>query len=606
MSPGKAGSRELSRAGDAPLRRPGALQEVFRFSAFDVRLVLLVLLALAYRLILLRTTMAGVDSDQAVAGIMARHVLRGERPIFFYGQSYNGALEAYLTAAAFRLFGQDDLTLRLAHTLCSVALVAQLYGLARRLYGPRVAVATGLWLAVPAPMLVWWGAAAGASYIEAAVLGAGLFLVATRRWWLGRPRRYDLPALGLLAGLGVWVHPMIAYYLVALAVAALPLAWRGRARLPRALARQAPPAMAAFVVGAAPWLDYALRHRGAGVAMLAGRAAPVALPDVLWRLLTQALPVLIGGAHLAGPAGQFARYIGDHPVPYALSLVAIAYLTARSILSPRGLPAQARAWLRGRPLTDAPLAALLLAVFALYLASRYKSLAWTTRDPRYLLPLYTCAPYLMACALGQSPVAGRQSPVGTASHAGTDERTGPTQRGLSTHARTLLAAGDRRLATAALAIALAVNVYGAAHYGEPPSSAFADVRPLAKMLVARGDTAVYGDYWVVWRLAFESGERLTPVVTLGLTVDHNPRGARYPAYLARAARAPRWAYIVPDRYVPALVARLRRHHAPYRRWRWGDSSLFYNHWNWGRPNVVDGPGRPPNWLLRQATQPPSA
>ena len=65
----------------------------------------LALLALAYRLLLLRTTLATVDSDQAVLGLMARHILHGERPVFFYGQSYQGALEAYLTAGVFRLLG---------------------------------------------------------------------------------------------------------------------------------------------------------------------------------------------------------------------------------------------------------------------------------------------------------------------------------------------------------------------------------------------------------------------------------------------------------------------------------------------------------------------
>ncbi len=555
-----------------------------RLSTPDFMGALLVALALAYRLILLRTTMATVDSDQAVAGIMARHVLWGDRPIFFYGQSYNGALEAYLTAAVFRLLGQSDLTLRLAHTLFSAVLVAQLYVLARRLYGPRVALAAGLWLAVPAPMLVWWGTAAGASYIEAAVLGTGLFMVAIRRWWLREPRKYDLPALGLLAGLGVWVHPMIAYYLAALAVAAAPLAWRARARLIRAVPRQAPPVAAAFALGAAPWLDYTLRHRGAGVAVLVARAAPVALPDVLWRLLTQALPVFIGGAHLSGPAGQFARYIAAHPAPYVLSLCAILYLAARLILSPGGLAAQARAWLRGHPPADAPLAALLLTVFALYLGSRYKALSWTTRDPRYLLPIYTCVPYLLACALGESIGDRRWSIERRRIRCGQRWPRMP-------HVGNRLSPITYRLST--LVVALAVNVYGAAHFGELPSSTFADVAPLARTLVARGDEAVYGDYWVVWRLAFASGERLIPVVTLGLTVDHNPRGARYPAYLARAAHARRWAYILPDRDVPMFLARLRRQHRPYRRWRWGDSSTFYNHWNWGRPNLFDGPGPPP-------------
>jgi hypothetical protein len=560
----------------------------YRPSTIDYRLSTIVLLALAYRLILLRATMATVDSDQSVAGIMARHILRGDRPTFFYGQSYNGALEAYLTAVVFRLLGPDDLTLRLVHTLFSVVLVAQLYGLARRLYTPWVALATGLWLAVPAPMLVWWGTAAGASYIEAAVWGTGAFLIAIRRWWLEQPRPYDLPALGLLAGLGVWAHPMIAYYLLALAVAILPLAWRRRARFIRALPWRVWPVAAGFALGAAPWLVYTLQHRTSGLAVLAGRPGPYALPDVLWRLVTQALPVLVGGAHLSGPAGQFARYIGAHPVPYALSLCAIAYLVVVTILSRRGLVAQARAWVCGRPFPDAPLAVLLVTVFALYLGSRYKTLSWTTRDPRYLLPLYTCVPFVIACAMPKSKVESRKSEVVTGSQRGGSRQQKLMQRGWRGKALGLLPTSDFRLPAAALAVALAINIYGAAHYDELPSSTFVNVTPLARTLVAHGDEAVYGDYWVVWRLAFESGERLIPVVTLGLTVDHNPRGARYAPYLARAAHARRWAYILPDRYAGAFVARLRRDHIAYRRWRWGDSSLFYNHWDWGTPNVFEG------------------
>jgi len=564
--------------------RPSTIDH--RPSTIDYRLPIIVLLALAYRLILLRTAMATVDSDQAVAGIMARHILRGERPIFFYGQSYNGALEAYLTAVVFRLLGPDDLTLRLVHTLFSVVLVAQLYGLARRLYTPWVALATGLWLAVPAPMLVWWGTAAGASYIEAAVWGTGIFLIAIRRWWLEQPRAYDLPALGLLAGLGVWAHPMIAYYLLALAVAVLPLAWRRRARFIHALPWHVWPVAAGFALGAAPWLVYTLQHRTSGLAVLAGRPGPYALPDVLWRLVTQALPVLVGGAHLSGPAGQFARYIGAHPVPYALSLCAIAYLVVVTILSRRGLVAQARAWVCGCPFPDASLAVLLVTVFTLYLGSRYKTLSWTTRDPRYLLPLYTCVPFVIACAMPKSIVDGRWSIVGRWRVHG---KRFPLARFFNHRLSTI----DYRLSTV-LAVALAINIYGAAHYDELPSSTFVNVTPLARTLVAHGDEAVYGDYWVVWRLAFESGERLIPVVTLGLTVDHNPRGARYAPYLARAAHARRWAYILPDRYAGAFVARLRRDHIAYRRWRWGDSSLFYNHWDWGTPNVFEGVGPLPS------------
>jgi hypothetical protein len=34
------------------------------------------------------------NSDEAIVGLMARHMLQGERPLFFYGQAYLGSLDA--------------------------------------------------------------------------------------------------------------------------------------------------------------------------------------------------------------------------------------------------------------------------------------------------------------------------------------------------------------------------------------------------------------------------------------------------------------------------------------------------------------------------------
>jgi len=40
------------------------------------------------------------DSDEAVEGLMARHVLGGEFPLFLWGQRYKGVPEVYLSAVA--------------------------------------------------------------------------------------------------------------------------------------------------------------------------------------------------------------------------------------------------------------------------------------------------------------------------------------------------------------------------------------------------------------------------------------------------------------------------------------------------------------------------
>ena len=45
------------------------------------------------------------SSDQAIPGLMARHILTsGELPVFYWGRDYVGATESYLIAGLFRLF----------------------------------------------------------------------------------------------------------------------------------------------------------------------------------------------------------------------------------------------------------------------------------------------------------------------------------------------------------------------------------------------------------------------------------------------------------------------------------------------------------------------
>jgi hypothetical protein len=48
----------------------------------------------------------GTDSDDATMGLMAKHIVAlGGRPIFFYGQSYMGSLEAYAAALMYAFLG---------------------------------------------------------------------------------------------------------------------------------------------------------------------------------------------------------------------------------------------------------------------------------------------------------------------------------------------------------------------------------------------------------------------------------------------------------------------------------------------------------------------
>ena len=55
---------------------------------------------------------------------MARHILQGERPVFFYGQAYMGSLDAWLIAVGFRLLGDSVLTIRIVESILYLLIVA--------------------------------------------------------------------------------------------------------------------------------------------------------------------------------------------------------------------------------------------------------------------------------------------------------------------------------------------------------------------------------------------------------------------------------------------------------------------------------------------------
>ena len=86
--------------------------------------VALGLLALAaiYRLALLARGWPALDSDEAVIGLMARHILHGDRPTFFWGQNYMGPFEAYFAALLFALFGSSTFVLGLSALLLDARL----------------------------------------------------------------------------------------------------------------------------------------------------------------------------------------------------------------------------------------------------------------------------------------------------------------------------------------------------------------------------------------------------------------------------------------------------------------------------------------------------
>jgi hypothetical protein len=90
-------------------------------------LIFALIIALTLKAVLLAFDVFPFNADEAVVALMARHILQGARPVFFYGQSYLGSLDAWLIAFAFLIFSQTVLAIRIVQTVLYLGTILTTY-----------------------------------------------------------------------------------------------------------------------------------------------------------------------------------------------------------------------------------------------------------------------------------------------------------------------------------------------------------------------------------------------------------------------------------------------------------------------------------------------
>lgn len=407
-----------------------------------------VLAAIALRLWILTSQMGGADADEAVVGLMARSILHGQRPLFFWGQDYGGTLEPALVAVLFAVFGSSDIALKLVPVLLSGAAAVLVWRVGRRTVGEPSATAGGLLFLVYPPAFLWWSTKERGFYWVALVLGLAVLLVALRiRDVTQKPRVIDVVALGFFIGLAWWTTPQTMYLVVPV------LGWLLVRR--HVLWTKLWPAIPAAVVGALPWIRGNLTR---GFPSLDEPAPAVATtyPERLGRFFGKLLPTLLGVRH---------AFSGDWllgPVGVVLALVAVVAL---GLLLSR---------LAGDPIRRLALEPLLVVLAAFPFLFAIPGVSAYVTGPRYGLMLAPVLALLVAI-----PLATRARQICALLLA--------TLLGAVTVAA-LLRLADRSPMDAELS---------------PPR-----LGALEQTLDAADVDRVYADYWIAYPLTFETRGRI--------------------------------------------------------------------------------------------------
>lgn len=413
------------------------------------------------------------DSDQAIVGLMAKHLAEGRTvPLFFYGQEYMLAVEAWVAAPFIALFGTSVAALRSALVFLNVATGLLLWRLLVRDAG------LGAWSAAAASSLFWIAPlATGSELVDAQGGNIEPFLWVLLFWLL---RRQPL-ALGVAIALAFLNREFSIYAVPMLGVLDLYERWpQVRAVVLDGLVA----AVGFLVVFTAvqllkPHADL-LGPDSAGVPLETRGQGTVELllQRVHWN------PAEIGT--------RLGVLVGDY-LPTILG-----FKSFKPSIVAIGTDLQV-----GEHLIVAPLIALVTAAVVLLLAIDARSPAW--RDHRWLFPVYLLGIGVIAAvayAITRTPsvytlrygLLAVYAPVGLAALA-------------------LHPARPRSLRTAASAAVVLFAVCSAVDYARvlaraPSHPPPAPLRAIERRLHERGVEVAFADYWRAYSVTFLSGERI--------------------------------------------------------------------------------------------------
>jgi hypothetical protein len=433
-----------------------------------------------------------LDGDEAIVGLMAKHIVDGAPvPIFYYGQHYMGSLEAILVSGLFSIFGVSSAAVKFVPFLFSLALVPLVYRLAREVTGEFGARAATVLIAVPPSPLVIWSSMARGGFIELVVIGAGALLMACR--WLKKeqPPGVSTLLIGLVLGLGWWVNFQIIYFIGPIGLfMLLHLLASGRGAGRRVVSHLAL-GLLGFALGSLPFWIYNFENSFVSFEMFES-AKEGRFTKHLSGLFTVALPTILGAKRFWNTADLFWGSSVVIGVLYGGLFLGLLALRRREIGKLMRLRIDAAAPVE-------MLAVFVVTVGVVFCAS---SFGFLFQAPRYLLPIYVGVFVLVGVVLEQ------------------------------------LFRKSRVLAAALTVFILVINltssyIGGRAVPGEPfvfnNERVSRDHRELIGWLERNGIAWVRTNYWIGYRLALETEERVR------FRVFQEPEQERIKSYIEASA-----------------------------------------------------------------------
>ncbi|MCA1691516.1 MAG: glycosyltransferase family 39 protein, partial [Actinobacteria bacterium] len=402
-----------------------------------------VVVGVLLRIWFISSALGPFDSDEAVAGLMGRHMLDGEFFSFYWGQAYGGVHEAVLLTVLFAVRTPAWLAMEIVPMALSGVAALLTWRIGLLTFGRAGAALAGSLFWCSSAVFVWQSTKERSFYTATLVAGTAVLFLTLRL--IERPTRRDALLLGVAGGVGWHSSPNIVY------MAAPALLWlliETVRKRDLTVLRMSWVAAVGAVVGALPWIYSNLASGGASLKV--GEVLDTTYAFRLGAFAKRALPYALGA--------QTPQWEITLP-----SKILYAFLLAGLALAVLRLPRKAYVFVLGL--------AMLPFIFAALPTS------WYVREPRYLYFTWPLVVLVVGGALGTL-----------------------RNHSLALGVLVLIAAGS--VASTAVMVERGESVKGLWDFAP------GDLSPVIARLDAEGQDRVFADYWIAYRLALATDEKV--------------------------------------------------------------------------------------------------
>lgn len=442
-------------------------------------LIVVLFLGAALRLHFLISAQFSVDSDEAIVGLMAKHILEGKGiPTFYYGQHYMGSLEPISASIMFWFFGMSSITLKLVPFLWFLALICVFFKLCYENLNEQAAKISTLLLAVSPIAFVEWSTKPRGGFIEVIFLATFSLLYSFR--YLRNQNIKNAFISSFILGVAWWVNNQIVFFFFGTAIIFIAGLYKSKYRVSSFL-KIFLGGLFFFLIGGSPYWIYNLLNKFSSMGMFQFATAK----DFYLQLIgvfNISLPMILG-------AKRFWQSTDVFPLSTTIILTLYALILILNIII----------LFQRKDIKSCEKLFILLSITTIFTAilifssSVYGSL-YTA--PRYLLPLYIVIFPLVGSAISYF-------------------FTGVIRQSIAT--------------LVFLVIHILSSYFGGmAIPGEPivydGQRVQRDQSDLIKFLILHNIDYVRTNYWIGYKLAFESNEKIK------FKIFQNPRDVRIASY----------------------------------------------------------------------------